>query len=193
MSDRRNAATYRALTGTSPRTEPRFGFDASLSLFVRMLGSQQRAADALGVPRRTLRRWVAGESKPRADRRAQVEGVARRIIRGTRINARRQARMRAAATIRIIGSDRYDGQERDVTFRVGLSGATSGLAAGTPGELVDAFLAGVSADDLGLDAQNSGLFARIIRGMTDTSGFYQEFFSSTAPDWGVDVVKVVLS
>jgi len=187
--DQRNQATYRAITGgRSPRTETTSWSDA-LAIVVSRIGSVAGAARVLDVPRRTLRRWLAGESQPSAERRRVVQGAVRRLERRQRLTGRRETRLRGATTVRVQGVDRYDGAERDVIFRIG-GRASIALDAGTLDALVDRFLQGGSADDGGATAQNSGLFGELVDGMQDR--WYRDFFRATDRDWGCDVYAVTI-
>lgn len=120
-------------------------------------------------------------------RRSQVEQAAAVLTRRARMSQRMETRLRKGTSIRITGTDRYDGQARQVTFKVGLTGATSGIKEGTASRLVDVYFAGESGIDPG-----AGLFDAIVSEMTDTH-FYREFFGSDQPDWGVDVETVKIS
>lgn len=187
MTDHRNEAVYRYLTGgRSPRTEPR-GWLASLTVVVGATGSVSAAARALDVPRRTMRRWLAGEGQPDSGRRDIVMNAVARATRRDRMPAPRERRVRAAKTITITGVDRYDDAPRTVTFKLG--GGTTGLRAGALDRVVDAYLAGGEATDGG-SQMGRGLFAIIADSMQDS--WYQRFFHSDAPDNGNDIERITI-
>lgn len=184
MSDRRNAATYAALSGgRSARSEPQ-GFLPGLNAVVAREGSVAGAARALDVPRTTLRRWLTGESQPPASRRADVLRRASQITRRNRMPAGREARIRKARTIVITAAWQYDVDNdagrrakgkarsdnmREIRFQVGARHST-GMDADVPGKVIDAFLAGMNGTDPGF-----GLFAILAEGMTED--WYRERFS----------------
>lgn len=200
MTDRRNEASYRAITGgRSPRTETR-GWMQGLDFYIRAQGSKAAAARALDIPRRTLRNWLGEGGRrpvmPPADRKDRIVAAVVRAQRRSRLDAGREARLRGAKTITVEGVDRYDEQPRKVTFNVGQAGST-GITSDTPDLLVTAYLAGGEALD-GDDRTDPGLFggagrglaALIVDGITDD--WYREFFQSDRHDWGVDVHKVTI-
>lgn len=195
MADQRNRATYQAIAGRrwSPGSEPAAsgGFVDWLAVIVGAFGGNvSAAARAMDVPRRSVRDWLAGTTRPGPERRSLVRRTAAALTRRTRLTAGREPRLRNARTIRIEGVDRYDDEERDVTFHVGQQG-TTGLAPGTLGRLVDAYLGGGNASD---DRRSMpGLFDVIIDGMTDPNGWYQTFFRSKQAKWGCDVYRVTIT
>lgn len=199
MADLRNEATYKGIAGRrwSPHTEPKMpgtllGWLASILTSVG--GNVSAAARLVDVPRRTMRDWLVGATKPRADRIGRVQAVAGQVHRAAvlaerrkRLVASREARIRRARSIRIEGVDRYDEELRDVTFIRG-TGDSTGLDASTFDELVRAYLDGANAIDEG--RSTPGLFSRILDGMTDD--WYRGFFADAAPDWGCDVHTVTI-
>lgn len=201
MSDQRNEATYRAITGgRSPHTERRADWQDGLRLVVGLAGGNvSAAARALDVPRRTLRRWLDPNDKsmPPPERRERVaraaRGMVRRDERRRRLKPGREARLRRARKITITSRYRYDVEDRDarvVTFDLDDTGST-GLADGVMGSLIDAYLAGaVAVDGSGLVAVDytGGLFHRIADAMTDD--WYREHMSSHDPDDGFDILGV---
>lgn len=209
-ADKRNEQAYRALTGKSPRTEPRpaptvLDFHASLNLLYGRVKSQNRLSDMLGVPRRTLRRWLAGETPSRTGsdraRRELIEESAKRLIRTDdtaattavrrgRLTAPREAKVRGATLVTIAATLRYDGgDERVLTFRIGAD--STGLFPGFGDQVVDAYLNGGTAMD-GPEVQNEGVFAPVAYAMVDE--WYREAFLERAPDaLAFDVTKVRFS
>lgn len=184
MSDQRNTATYRAVTGgRSPRSEPQ-GWFKGLTAVVAQAGSVAGAARELGVPRRTLRRWLTGEGVPSKLRQAQVAQAASVITRRARLVPARESRLRKARTVTIVCVFRYDGDTRQVTFHVGQGGST-GMDAGTVGQLINGYLSGEPGNDPG-----PGLFDHLVAGMTDD--WYREQFSATGIDEGFNVEKVII-
>jgi hypothetical protein len=207
--DKRNDQTYRAVCGKSPRTEPSpapttLDFHGSLNLLYGRVKSQNKLATMIGVPRRTLRRWLAGETPTRTGndraRRQLVEESARRLIkvddmaaitavRRGRLTPTRETRVRGSRTVHITAWLRYTDEDepRELTFVVGDSGA-HGLASWVMHAVVDDYLNGATADD-GPEVQNEGTFAPIAYAMTDE--WYREAFLERAPDaLGFDVVTV---
>lgn len=208
--DERNERAYRAVSGRSPRTEPmpaptNLDFHGSLNLLYARVKSQNRLAEILGVPRRTLRRWLAGEQPSRTqqdrERRELVEGSARSIIarddnaatqaeRRKRLTPVRERKIRGAHTIVIRARLRYEdeGGARTISFEVGSS---AGVSAGVPDAVVDAYLNAATADDRE-EVQNEGIFAPIAHGMGDE--WYREAFLDRDPDalaFDVENVKFV--
>lgn len=187
MSDERNEQAYRAVTGKSPATEPAHDFARSLGLLVRSFGGQQRTADALGaamgqtIPRRTLRRWLAGENRPNAARRQLVEQAAALLVRRQRLDRKREARIRRARTVIVKARMRYrdEGAARTIKFSVGGPQSTR-LDPGAIVALVDAYLAGATAAD-GPGDQNSGIFAPLVAGMDQTPDGYADMFREEDP------------
>lgn len=201
--DERNERAYRAVSGRSPRTEPQpaptnLDFHGSLNLLYARVKSQNRLAEILGVPRRTLRRWLAGEQPNRTqgdrERRALVEGSARRIIandddaakqaaRRGRLTPQRERKIRRATGIQLKVRMRYEGRgddERTLKFRFTADpDIGDGIAAIVPDAVVDAFLNGAGAED-GAEVQNEGIFAPIAYGMNDE--WYREAFLDREPD-----------
>lgn len=207
--DERNAQTYRALTGRSPRTEPQpaptvLDFHASLNLLYGRVKSQNRLSDMLGVPRRTLRRWLAGETPSRTGsdraRRELIEESAKRLIRTddtaattavrrARLTPALEAKARGAVKVMISGTLRYSGEDRHLTFVVG--GGADGLYAGFGAQVVNDYLNGATALD-GAEVQNEGIFAPIAYAMTDE--WYREAFLEREPDaLAFDVTRVRFS
>ncbi len=194
MSDRRNSAAYRAVSGRlGPRGEAGPDFRSRLLRVVAASGSVAGAARDLGVPRRTLRRWLSGESQPPAARRAQVDAAALALVRRARLNPDREKRLRKARTVVIVATYRYDALKkpgitpRTITFRLGANGS-DGMRAGAVGLLLSAFLGGTSGDDS--YATQPGLFEPLAYSMTDT--WYREAFLSADAEHGFDVERVVI-
>lgn len=190
MSDRRNRATYQAIGHPrGPASEPS-GFLAAIARVVASSGSVAGAARDLGVPRRTLRRWLTGEGKPNITRQVQVETVARQLVRRTRVPAARERRLRAATSVRIVAVFRYDGTTRNLTFHLNGGTGPTDMDPGAAGRTVDAFLAGAE----GLDTHDpvdggSGLFGPLARGMAD-EWYRERFLLGATDDQGFDVQTV---
>lgn len=204
-NDERNARTYRALTGKSPKTEPNpapttLDFHGSLDLLYGRVKSQNQLAGMLGVPRRTLRRWLAGQTPSRTgpdrQRREAIEESARRLIkvddhaaitavRRGRLSPSRENKVRGAGVVAITAWMRYgdEGSAREITFHVGTD-----LAPGALDAMISDYLDGATTSD-GPEVQNEGVFAAIGAGMTDE--WYREAFAERAPDaLAFDVTKV---
>lgn len=101
MSADFDGALRKALTGGQPVTWSRLPTPGSLAgQLALLLGEAGRAgvsgiARALGVPRRTVRRWMAGENTPRGERADQVREAAGRVV-DRQNEARRTAAVSAA-------------------------------------------------------------------------------------------------
>jgi hypothetical protein len=207
--DQRNDKTYRAIAQRSPGTEPaptkappaNLSFTDALAFLYGRVPSQNRLAGILGVPRRTLRRWLDG-AQPTAkdDRRRIVQESANRLVdaerakirqdntahtravRRARLSAQRERKLRGATKVIVKARMRYGNEEtRTIVFHVGQGGST-GLRAGAVGDAIDAYLAGKTADD-GPWRQNEGIFAPLVDAMTDPAGDdgYPGFFRDTGP------------
>lgn len=189
MTDRRNRATYQAIAHPAgPSSEP-MTFRNALTRVVASVGSVQGAARELGVPRRTLRRWLAGENTPAAARQSEVRKRAGLLVRRSRLPPTREVRRRRATRVQIKAIFRYDGTLRDLTFLVGGSGPT-GMLAGTPDRTVSAFLAGAEGRDIPDPVDGgSGLFGPLARGMTD-NWYRERFLLGSNDDQGFDVQTV---
>lgn len=210
--DKRNEKVYRAVSGRSPKTEPKpaptvLDFHQSLNLLYGRVKSQNQLAGMLGVPRRTLRRWLGGETPGRTaqdrQRRDLVEGSAARLIRTQddaalvavrrgRLSLNREAKIRGAHAVEVDATLRYgDGDDhRKIRFTIG--GGFTGLAPGVMDAAVDAYLNGATTQD-GPQWQNHGGFAPIVDAMTDPQGDdgYPGMFRETEPDaLGFDVTGV---
>lgn len=188
--DNRNGVTYRAITGgRSPRTEVD-DWQSGLAFFIRLHGSETAAARALDVPRRTLRNWLGKFGRtivPPADRKARVIGVMVNAQRRARLKPGREKRLRAAKTITVEGTDRYDGAPRTTVFTVG-KGGSLGITADVMTRLVDAYLNGANAGPENL--KGNGLAGYFTRRILDP--WYRDFYNTNAPDWGIDIDKVTI-
>lgn len=193
MSDRRNEAVYRAITGgRSPRTEQATWMDGLRFVVGLTGGNVSAAARALDVPRRTLRRWLAGEGVPPAHRRAQVARMAGGMVRRQRLPEGRERRLRRARSVIVKAYYRYDrtrynADARDITFRVGDDSPT-GLNAGVMGDVIERYLAGGEATDESARGFNGGLFGPIAAAMGDE--WYREHMQTDHPEEGFDVFQV---
>lgn len=210
MSDQRNEATYRAVCGRSPFTEPKpapttLDFTGSVNLLYARVKSQPALSAMLGVPRRTLRRWLAGEVPGRTaldrQRRDLVEGAARRLIatqdnaavvavRRGRLSLTRETSIRNKRNVHIIAVNRYDATRRHLKFTIG-GDASTGLHEGTIDAAVDAYLNGATALDGGVH-QNVGVFVPIVYGMTD-SWYREAFLNDELDGLAFNVEKVTFS
>ena len=135
---------YRSFAHRSPNTEPTSFADA-VGWFVKAAsGNVSAAARLAGVPRRTMRDWVAG--KPTSDeRRAQIVASAQMSERRARLAPGREKRLRALdgpGATSLVGTYNYgDGDEREVLIGPYLD-------EGTIPDMLDAYLSGASPEDL---------------------------------------------
>ncbi len=162
------AAIYTAITGgRHMRTE--------VSTFAKALGwlrnrnpSTAAMARSLGVPRSTLRRWLAGTSTPRSHRQDSIVNAIRSAQRRLRLTPGRERRLRRAETgeIKMVARYRYDPPNLWRTVDIGRY-----LDPAMRKELVDSYLAGGTADD----------FHAIFHDNILDAGFYAQTFD---PDIG---------
>lgn len=191
MADRRNSATYRAIAHPAgPASELPRTFLSALNRVVAGTGSVAGAARELGVPRRTLRRWLAGENTPSVARQAEVRRRAGLLARRSRLTIAREQRLRRANRVQIVATYRYDGTTRNLTFVMDGGDNYLSMARGTADKAVTAFLAGVKGtDDPGDYSGTSGLFGVLVDAMADY--WYRTHFSLGAGDpHGFDVHTV---
>jgi hypothetical protein len=182
----------------SARSEPA-GFLVGLNAVVAAAGSVAGAARELDVPRRTLRRWLTGESKPPAARAVQVARRASTITRRARLLPATERRIRRARVVEIKCIYRYDvasavaaaakaGQSvrardwsRTIRFHIG-AGGTTGIGDLVASDTIGGFLAGWSGLDPG-----PGLFQIIADAMTDD--WYRQHMQEHGPQ-GFDIERV---
>lgn len=194
MTDFRNEATYRAITGRSPRTESAgASWQAGMRLVVSLAGGNvSAAARALDVPRRTMRRWLAGESTPPADRRAQVARLALQVVRRDRLKPPRERRLRRAKTIVVKCRYRYDPPDeesrREIVFRIDGEGNHTSTRTDVMEQVLARYLGGAPATDDSHADHLGGLFAPIADALQDD--WYSEHFHSTHAEEGFDVYEV---
>jgi hypothetical protein len=87
---------YRAIAQRSINTEPD-SIDDAVDWFVRKAaGNLSLAARLAGVPRRSMRDYASGISRPKGDRAAAMVQTARLSERRARLGPQREARIRAA-------------------------------------------------------------------------------------------------
>lgn len=168
-------ALYRAICGRQSRTEIS-GLGKGLNWLLGRSGSKAEAARALGVPRSTFTRWLAG-AKPRGQRGDDTFKTLLKMQRRARLTPRRERKLRAAPArdTMITGSYRYDQDHREV--RIGIY-----LDPSTINQLVDAFLDGASTEQL----------AEIFHENILDDGFYERTFDphNEDPDDSWDVKEV---
>ena len=137
-------AIYRSFAHRSPNTEPT-SFGDALGWFVKAAGGNVSAAARLaGVPRRSMRDWLAGTSTPGPERRAHVAATAQLSERRARLAPGREKRIRALdgpGATSLVGTYNYDGDEREVLIGPYLDDTT------IP-DMLDAYLSGASPEDL---------------------------------------------
>lgn len=141
---------YRAIAGRSINTEPSTFSDA-LSWFMRKGGNPSAAARLAGVPRWTMRDWLAGKGLgPRsAARRDALVESARLSERRARLGPKKEARIRAAGggaiyDIQVTGSYNYDGAS---STRPAIT-ISDYMESDAGEQLVDAYLSGAGPDEL---------------------------------------------
>ncbi len=164
------ARVYAAISQKSINTEPAT-FAAALGWFVRAAaGNVSAAARLMGVPRRSLRDWLSGTSRPGAARRAAVTTSARLSARRDRLRAGRESRLRGrdASGVRLVGYYNYDGPPLR-TVRIG-----DYLAPDAIDSLIDAYLSGAGVDELRQE------FAGAI--VNDPTSFYANTMFNPADD-----------
>lgn len=170
---------YSAVSTRSVNTEPS-SFTDALAYFGRLAGGSVRAmATLMGVPRRTLRDWMAGAT-PSAARRKAVADSARLSARRERLRPGRENRLRASdsSDVTIVAVYNYDGGDAR-TVRIG-----DYLDPDTINQVVDAYLDGASPDEL-----RTGFASNI----QDPTGFYERTFALPASDehgWTVTRVNL---
>lgn len=180
MSDL-GAKTYSAISTRGMSTEPS-SWAGALGWFVRAAGGNVSAAARMaGVPRRSMRDWVAGVSRPKGPRAAALIQTAKVSERRARLKPGREARLRngTPANITLVGTYNYDGGNPR-TVLIGNYMDDDALD-----ELVDAYLSGADAGEL------REVFADQIT--NDPSGFYERTMRRGPGDshgWTVQVVTL---
>lgn len=168
-------ALYREMTGgRSPRTEIAT-FGAAVAYLVGHAGSASAAARMIGVPMSSMRHWASSGRRPAAARQSMVIRAAVAVQRRARLPRKAEAKMRAPGRIdgmRLHGTVIYDGSpEREREIDLGRY-----LAYGTADDLLDAFKAGASVDDLAaiLVSQTTDDFYRDLLDSSDETRFQFE-------------------
>jgi|SRR5262245_26554395 len=180
QADDLGTRTYAAISQRSINTEPT-SWTAALGWFVKAAqGNVSGAARLAGVPRRSMRDWLSGVSKPKAGRAAAVIESARLSERRARLKPGRESRLRngAPGSIVVKATYNYDGTEREVA----IGNYMDDYAVD---ELIDAYLSG--ADEAGLREE----FADQIT--LDPTGFYARTFALGPNDrhgWSVERVTL---
>lgn len=158
--------TYAAISGRSLSTEPS-SWTGALGWFVKAAGGNVSAAARLaGVPRRSMRDWLSGVSRPKGPRESALIRSAQLSERRARLRPGREARLRNGTSggVTIVGSYNYDddssGNAKSRTVDIGKF-----MEPDAVDQLVDAYLSG--ADEEGLRE----VFADQIT--MDPTGFYQ--------------------
>lgn len=169
-------AIYREITGgRSPRTEDR-DFSDSLDYLVGAFGSASAAARALGVPPSSMRHWVSSGRMPKGPRAGIVTTAARQLERQIRLSEKREKRLRTkgfvALTVKCVIVVSDDDESRDLNLGPYLDD-------GLEDDLLDAYLAGASIEDLG------EMFHQGISG----SDFYSDVFDPHGP-YDLDVKDI---
>jgi len=173
---------YAAVSTRSPNTEPT-SFTDALAYFRRLAGGSVRAMSTLmGVPRRTLRDWLAGATPRDASKRRAIAQSATLSARRDRLKPGRESRLRGndVEDVIIVARYNYSDDEDEREVEIGRY-----LDADTIDHLVDSYLNGTSPADLRLE------FADKITG--DETGFYTRTFANPASSddgWTVRVVRL---
>lgn len=136
----RSRSGSRMSMGTEPGS-----FAGALRFFMKAAGGNVSAAARLaGVPRRSLRDWLDGKSRPGRERQGRILDSARMSSRRERLTPRREARVRASdAHVVIRGGYNYDGPGDRAPINIG-----DYLEPGTMDRVVDAYLDGADVDEL---------------------------------------------
>ncbi len=138
-------AIYREITGRSPHTEVATVGGAIEYLLGRAGGVAAAAARLAGVPASTFRGWLRGR-QPKAP--GELVGAAQEQQRRDRLSRGRERRLRAPGSLsgtRVEGGIKYRGKnDRSEDRTIDLGGYLDPIE----DELVDAYLAGASTDQL---------------------------------------------
>src|SRR5262245_11804257 len=76
---------YFTLTGRSPRSPERMNTRQKAAEMMRRYGSTRRVANAVGVSRRTVQRWLRGEQEAKNTRRGQTVDALNNAQRAARV------------------------------------------------------------------------------------------------------------
>jgi transcriptional regulator with XRE-family HTH domain len=117
-------AIYNTLTGRSQRSADRMNTRGRASEMMRRYGSTRRIADAVGVSRRTVQRWLRGQQEAKNTRRARTADALENAQRAARVTPGRASQWAASATapgagrtgaggLSIYGTIRVSDDERD--------------------------------------------------------------------------------
>lgn len=151
MADNRDSLAARAIEGgwhpdQDRETRP---LHEVLRSFVRERGSQEKAAAALGIPRRTLRRWIeeslAGKEPVRPEalaRRAGVESQAVELDDRQRLPEDRRSAVGSWSTVTIDAVVSFSGDDEDRTFKFTLGQGSRGLDGDAFDKMLDAYTSG---------------------------------------------------
>lgn len=101
-------ALYRAITTHGSKMDSEKNLGRTLAELERAYGSASAAARQLDIPRRTWRRWKAGEGTPKPDRL----GVLKSAIRRVRLSATRERFLRGHPHIVVDAYVRISSDER---------------------------------------------------------------------------------
>lgn len=173
--------TYAAISQRSMNTEPS-SWTAALGWFVKAAGGNVSAAARLaGVPRRSMRDWVSGVSRPKGPRAADLIRSAQLSERRARLRPGREARLRNGNpdSIQVVAVYNYDGGTPR-TCDVGKYMEPDALD-----QLVDAYLSGADEE------QMREVFADQIT--QDPTGFYAQTMARGPDDshgWTVHAVTL---
>lgn len=144
------AQVYKALAGRSINTEPTT-IPEAVSWFLRQAqGNVSAAARLAGVPRRSMRDYAEGKSRPKGDRGAAMVQSAKLSERRARLGPRKEARIRGAGNggdlidIQVTGSYNYDGAT-DNRAPIMIS---EYMDTDAGDQLVDAYLSGAGPGEL---------------------------------------------
>lgn len=173
--------TYAAIAQRSMNTEPS-SWTAALGWFVKAAqGNVSAAARLAGVPRRSMRDWLAGISRPKGPREADLIRSAQLSERRARLRPGRETRLRngTVGNVTVVGIYNYDGGNPR-TCHVGKF-----MEPDAVDQLVDAYLAGADEEQL------REVFADQIT--QDPTGFYAQTMARGPNDdhgWTVHTVTL---
>jgi hypothetical protein len=166
-------AIFRELGGAQGQRETVIDLTDALDWLVQQAGGNvSRAAREMGVPRRTLRRWLAG-AEPREERAEAITEAAREAQRESFGDI---GGLRVEATFWYAGGGTMkDAENRDIPLGDYLDDWVSD-------SLIDAYLDGAGPDELG---------EILASGINDVNGWYAANFDPTNPDgqWDVHTIS----